>query len=171
MYFMNEFFGFIDCSDRPPLISEYLPDDPDQVLKKVFSTFSRAKALKESLADWLGSLEVFISKKVGLNTQRLQQYEFYKALPGLIQALYDIERNAGTEAEMNHSQQVVQHFCQQFPRMYARREIWCFLNAAIIRSCDHPTQCSPDAVLEWYEEVSSLIEVAYIMSRKPAVWC
>lgn len=168
---MNEFFGLIDCSDRPPLISEYLPDDPDQVLRKVFSTFSRAKVLKESLADWLASLEVFVRKKVEQNTQRLQQYEFYKALPALIQALYDIERNESTEVEMNNSQQVVQNFCRQFPRIYARRELWCFLNAAIIRSCDHPTQCSPDAVLEWYEEVSSLLEVAYIMSAKPVAFC
>lgn len=168
---MNEFLGLVVCSDRPELISEYLPNEPERVLGKVFSTFSRAKALKKSLAHWVESLEVFVRKKVEPDRQWLQQYEFYKSLPKLIQALHEIERNTGTEAEMNYSQQVVQNFCRQFPRIYARRELWCFLNAAIVRSCDHPTQCPPDAVLEWYEEVSSLIEVAYIMSRKPVAWC
>jgi hypothetical protein len=170
-YYMNELVtiesnlstgakGITAAIDRPPLLMEYLPDRPHQVLKKVFSTPSRCDTLKETFSTWLASIDANEDPPEEGMKSTLEK-EFYAYLPLLIDALHQISRKGSKES--NLPLQATRDFCMRFSKVYVRRELWCFASAVVNHLSENPCDYSPDTALEWHEEVSTLIEVAYLI--------
>lgn len=154
--------------ERPPLLSEYLPEHPEKVLEDVFSSFLKYEALKEQLAGWMELVGVLEQPIVEENAPLSFQYRFYKALPELMQALYDFYDSDGKATDACFSRKAIKQFCRHFPRAFTHRELWCFLNAVVVNSTEDHIQYAPDKVLDWYEQVSCLVEAAYLLSHESA---
>lgn len=151
---------------RPPLLSEYLPDHPKELLKEVFASPSNCDSLKALLTEWLCIMGLLQPDLKEENTPVNYQNGFYKELPELIQAIYGFHKKRRDEAEVNSFRQVIARFCRQFPRLYVQRELWCFLSAALILSGENQLRHAPDKVLEWYEQASCLVEATYLLSNE-----
>jgi hypothetical protein len=151
---------------RPPLLSEYLPDHPKKLLKEVFTSLSKWDTLKGLLSEWLSLMGVFEPVLKVDNKPVIYQNGFYKELSELIQALYGFHRNTRDVADVHGFRQLIVRFCLQFPQFYAQRELWGFVNAAVVLSAENQLQHEPDKVLEWYEQVSCLVDAAYLLSNE-----
>ena len=121
--------------------------------------------------------------------ERLALMRVYDALLPLIEALHIInEQNklrAGShhmpmhpdiakynapkfleEAEQNNPMIVVRRFCRQFSLVYLRRELHCFVHAAVAMQQNYPEHFSPSVALRVYDEVLALVEAAYVLSAE-----
>jgi hypothetical protein len=59
--------------------------------------------------------------------------------------------------------QTVRNFCSTWSNTFVRRELWYFLNAVVRNDYDNQRSISPDGAFEWFEEMSSLMDAAYLL--------
>lgn len=169
----NQYFRILYPGiDRPPLLTEYLPELPYMVLQEVFSKYGRCEALKDHLLQWL-SETAFDETGDDENIDRKALKQFYNELLLLIEAL-DTINNIGIQAKSaipfeNDLWQFVRNFCERYTQVYIKRELWCLLHAAIDQALNAPDELMPGDALEWYEEVSALVESAYLICEVECV--
>lgn len=155
--------------DRPPLLMEFLPEQPYEVLKKVFFPVSRCLVLKDSLKDWLNEAAFNEVEEGEESTGQLELRSFYQELAKLFDALHSIHRNKTILPSESDPWQTVCSFCEKYSRIHVRRELWCLLQLAMDVAFHYPGAYSLGDVLDWYEEVLGLVEAGYVLCELECV--
>lgn len=176
----------IDPVERPVLLMEYLPHDPYCVLNSVFSTTNHFDRFKDRLWQWL---DAFNYQEVSEDESNLEQdalRRFYDALFLMIEALHGMkeEKNSVVPAILPKRDDeiqlhvidplspaaIVRNFCRQYRLQFVRRELCCFVNAVMSHGFYFAREeFSPEAVLEWQEEMGALAETAYVLNGEGGI--
>lgn len=175
--------------NRPELYLEFLPHNPEYLLAEVFTSNHLYDFREDHLPKWLRAALTNGNSAYNEGEERMALMRLYDALLPLIEALHIInEQNklrAGShhmpmhpdiakynapkfleEAEQNNPMIVVRRFCRQFSLVYLRRELHCFVHAAVAMQQNYPEHFSPSVALRVYDEVLALIEAAYVLSAE-----
>jgi len=175
--------------NRPELYLEFLPHNPEYLLAEVFTSNHLYDFREDHLPKWLRAALTNGNSAYNEGEERMALMRLYDALLPLIEALHIInEQNklrAGShhmpmhpdiakynapkfleEAEQNNPMIVVRRFCRQFSLVYLRRELHCFVHAAVAMQQNYPEHFSPSVALRVYDEVLALVEAAYVLSAE-----
>jgi hypothetical protein len=153
--------------DRPPLLSEYLPEHPRMVLQEVFSKPGRSDKLKEHLLKWIGEASFDGGTGDEVSADQMALKRFYYELILLLDALFCINDPSQAHIQNNkgNSLLVVRNFCERYTEVYIQRELWCLVHAASDYALNNPDEFLPADALEWYEDVSALVRSAYLLGE------
>lgn len=174
--------------DRPELLSEFLPHNPAYVLAEVFTSNHLYDFREDHMPRWLRAALTNGNIAYDEGEERAALMRLYDALLPLIEALHLInEQNKQLpgslrepmhpdvakynapklleEAEQRNPMMVVRKFCEAFSLVYVRRELHCFVHAAVTMQGDYPNHFSPAVALQVYDEVLALVEAAYVLNE------
>lgn len=173
-------------ANRPHLLTEYLPEHPHLVIQEVFAGPCRCLILQDFLKECMDDA-LFPELTSAAETEEQNKLkDFYKCLFQLIKAFeilnkhgqfgfttsgpslalsqntadMDMQNATATDARV-----IIGDFCERYPLVYVRRELWCFLHAAVYHAVTYPNNYNLDEPIEWYEQVSALVEAAHVLYR------
>lgn len=160
--------------ERPPLLTEHLPHNPYELLHDIFSIESNGENLKASLIHWLRILN-HDRNSSNINDNPCAALDvFYNSLNNLIDALQKIESGKGLISSLGlttvgqtesieEANMSLRQFCSRYPQIHTHRELWCFMHAVLENSSEMSPDFDPSLVVDWYQQVSALIDAAYLL--------
>jgi hypothetical protein len=163
------------AGERPPIIMEHLPHQPYELLNEVFSSPSRCETLKSFIHHWLHQFDSEHGIYKEKDQVRASLEKYYFELINLIDALHNIidEKRLFSALQLttdhHDSIAVLRRFCGRYTGVYTRRELWYFMHAVFEFSTGMTGEFQPHTVLDWYEQVSALTEVAYLLHARASL--